>query len=359
MALHEKHDPPTLERNLRRWLSERIPHVDGRAAAIIGSAVRPAWPATTSLLVETTSRHQGTARQIRYEVRVTDTDQLPDGNVEQQYRLLRALEKNSDIPTPSPCGYEEDPVILGAPFLVVRSINGRLPSALPPYPLSGWFAELTASDRATAWWESIELLARVHRLDLSRIGLPAAEQEGYLVLGLKQRLDYFSDLVTSSHPNVRPILEETLGWLRENVPDEDEPPGLLWDGRLENLSFSGTTIPVAAHGWEWATLGAAEEGLAWFCYVDRHHSEGLGIPRLPGLPGIEETLDRYERLIGRPLRHLEYYEILAAFRFGVLSAWTGTLLIRRGTLPAGSDFPYSNTAIELLAQTLGRPMPVP
>ena len=56
---------------------------------------------------------------------------------------------------------------------------------------------------------------------------------------------------------------------------------------------------VAVLDWEMVTLGPWEQDLAWWLFLDRHHSEGLGVPRLEGFPSHRDTVAHYERLMGR------------------------------------------------------------
>lgn len=64
-----------------------------------------------------------------------------------------------------------------------------------------------------------------------------------------------------------------------------------------------------------ATLGQPEEDLTWFLLLDRHHSEGVGAPRLPGFPDAASTIARYQQLSGRSLADMAYYEVLSAMKF--------------------------------------------
>ena len=97
-----------------------------------------------------------------------------------------------------------------------------------------------------------------------------------------------------------------------------------------------------------------EQDLAWWLFLDRHHSEGIGIERLAGLPGREETVARYEELIDRRVRHLDYYEVFAAFRFAVIMCRLWQLLVEYGAVPADADPQASNIPARLLAGMLGR-----
>src|SRR5436309_2826294 len=101
--------------------------------------------------------------------------------------------------------------------------------------------------------------------------------------------------------------------------------------------------PYHAAGWMTEIAPAARAALWW---------DGLEV--LAGLPGREETVARYEELMGRPVRHLDYYEVFAAFRFAVIMCRLWQLLIAYGAVPADADPQASNIPARLLAGMLAR-----
>jgi aminoglycoside phosphotransferase (APT) family kinase protein len=104
-------------------------------------------------------------------------------------------------------------------------------------------------------------------------------------------------------------------------------------------------------------LSSPEEDFAWWLFFDRHHSEGCEVPRLPGFPSREETVDRYQAWVGREVKHLDYYEIFAAFRFTLIMVRVAQQLKAYELLPADSDFEVNNTSSRLLARMLELPPP--
>jgi aminoglycoside phosphotransferase (APT) family kinase protein len=130
------------------------------------------------------------------------------------------------------------------------------------------------------------------------------------------------------------------------------------DARIGNIVFDGTR-PAAVLDWEMATLGSPEEDLAWTVFVDRHHSEGLGVPRLEGFPGVEETVERYQALTGFAVRSLHFWQAFAGFRFGVVMARIAQQMIHYGVMTPeqGRAFELDNTVTRLLAELLELPPP--
>ena len=62
------------------------------------------------------------------------------------------LDAETDIPVPPMLWYETGAGYLGAPFIVMRRIEGRVPTGAPPYHTGGWVTEIGPAERAAMWW---------------------------------------------------------------------------------------------------------------------------------------------------------------------------------------------------------------
>jgi aminoglycoside phosphotransferase (APT) family kinase protein len=207
------------------------------------------------------------------------------------------------------------------------------------------------------WWSGLDVVAQLHRLDTGALGLGFVDQPEYGPAGIQQRLGYYEHYLSWAYDGTVPVAQAALRWLAEHRPPEPDPPVLLWgDARIGNILYADG-VPTAVLDWELVTLGQPEEDLAWFLYLDRHHGEGVGAPRLPGFPSAAGTIARYEEIAGRPMRHMDYYEVLSGLKFTVIMARFGQLFIHYELVPPDNDFPYNNTASQLLAKTLGLPPP--
>jgi aminoglycoside phosphotransferase (APT) family kinase protein len=197
-------------------------------------------------------------------------------------------------------------------------------------------------------------MARVHNLDWRALGFGFVDKPARGTTGLDQQLTYYREyLAWAAQGTPFPLVEAGLAWLEANRPPP--PPqgdALCWgDARIGNMIFDDFTCR-AVLDWEMVTAGDPVQDLAWFVFLDRHHSEGLGMPRLPGFPSWDETVVRWEALTGRGAEHLGYYEVFAAFRFGVVMLRLGRLMKRFELLPADSDYDLNNTVTALLAKLL-------
>ena len=357
MPVPGQRNPEVTRTQLEEWLRGRL------ARATDVHITRAQTPAATGfsaeiLLFDVEWQVGGRTQRDSYVARVAPTGYqiFPEPRFAEQYRLLQIL-AGAGIKVPAVHWYEPDPGVLGAPFYVMTRADGQAPTDMPPYHTDGWVTEVSPEIRERIWWSGVDVLAQVHSLDVDTLGVGFMDQADYGPTGLRQRLAYWENYLSWAYKGRVPVAEAALRWLDEHMPPEPDPPVLLWgDSRIGNIMYADG-VPTAVLDWEMATLGQPEEDLAWFLYLDRHHSEGCGAPRLPGFPSAEETIARYEQLAGRPTRHMDYYEVLSGLKFTAVIARIGQLFIHYELVPPDNDFPYNNTASQLLAKTLGLPPP--
>jgi aminoglycoside phosphotransferase (APT) family kinase protein len=281
---------------------------------------------------------------------------FPSYDVARQFQVMQMLAE-TDVPVPRMFWLEEDPGILGAPFYVMERVEGRIPTDNPPYHMAGWMTEVKPEDRGAIWWSGLETLARIHRLDWKQAGFDFLDAPEWGETPLEQQLRYYEHyLEWGARGKPHPTSEAALEWLDKHRP-EDEPTSLCWgDSRLGNMIFDGNRC-VSVLDWEMVSLGSAEMDFAWWLFFDHHHSVGCGVPKLDGFPPREETIARYEEWTGHRVRHLEYYEILAAFRFSVIFIRVAQQLVEAGLIPQDSTFETDNICTRLLAEMLELPLP--
>lgn len=337
---------------LAGWFEARTP---GAGQVRIGPVGVPGAAGFSGeiLLCDAEWTEDGATRREPLAVRVAPTGHrvLPDDRWTEQVRLLEALD-GTDVPVAPLLGHEPGSSVLGAPFLVMRRIEGQVPADLPSYHREGWLAELPPHDRRAVWLGGVEMLAAVHRLDPVALGLGFLDRPQYGTGHLTQQLAEYTELLPFYGADGNEAATAALAWLHAHRPSESGRPRLLWgDARLGNIVYDGVA-PAAVLDWEMAGLGRPESDLAWFLHLDRHLSEGIGAPRLAGLPDRAETVRHYERLTGHTVRDLEYYEVFAAFRFCLLTARVTRLLEESGIMPPGTDFPLHRNATRLLARVL-------
>lgn len=244
---------------------------------------------------------------------------FPSYDLSLQYEVMASVGRNSDIPVPELRGLETDRSLLGVQFYFMKRTQGRIPTDMPPYNMDGWMLhETTPAQRETMWRAAVDTMGRYHRLDYRKLGFEKLHEPGRTPL--QQQLRYWQDYHDWALEGARhEICQPALDWLHANQPS-DEPTVLCWgDSRLGNIIFRESLDGVAAVlDWEMAVLGNPVQDLAWFNFLDSSFADGLGMPRLEGLPSYEDTIAQWEQVSGHSARDYDYYLIFAAMRYGLI-----------------------------------------
>lgn len=278
---------------------------------------------------------------------------FPVYDVTKQYRIMAAL-AGTGVPVPKMVGLECDPALLGSRFFVMERVDGRIPTDNPPYHAGGWMTESAPSERASIWESGLDVLAAIHRQDPRALGIdfldappPGADTIGWQLAHWHRYYEWVAG------ERAFPVLEAAHAWLLAHRPPPTPQADLCWgDARIGNMIFDAGRC-VAVLDWEMATLGPAEMDLGWFLLLDRHHCEGIGVPRLAGFPDRAASIARWQRGTGRTAAHVEFWEAFAAWRFGVVMARVAAQMQHYEVLPADSNFAADNTMSRLLAKMLG------
>jgi aminoglycoside phosphotransferase (APT) family kinase protein len=259
--------------------------------------------------------------------------------------------------------FEPDPSVLGSAFIVMGRVDGQAPADSPPYTSQGWLFDATPEQQRRLWFDGLDVMARLHNVDWRGLGFSFLDKKQRGRLGIEQHLDYYADyLAWASGGRRQPVAEIALSYLKENRPD-DIAPGvedirLSWgDSRPGNMLWRDFRC-VAVLDWEMVTLGHPAADLGWWLFLDRYSTDGVGMPQLPGFPPRAESISHYEQQSGIKVSHLvDYYEILAGFRFSVVMMRLATLLTEYGLSQPGSDMETNNPVTQQLAILLGVPPP--
>jgi len=265
-----------------------------------------------------------------------------------QVQVVQALGP-TQIPVPEILWYEPDRSVLGAAFFVMRRVQGRVPPDNPPYHVAGWLHEVTPEVRERIWWNALDVMAAVHRLDYGSLGLGFLDRVDVpRALGLVR--DYV-DWVLQGRPY--PLVEEALKRLGANVPEAKDDPALCWgDSRIGNVMYDDEGEVVAVFDWEMVTIGDPLAELAWFLLLDRHHSEACGVPRLEGFPSYGDTVARWEETTKRSVADLSWWMLLDATRYAAILTRVMDLMEGSGMMPGAKDMAFDNTSTTLLRSVL-------
>ncbi|MBK7251115.1 MAG: phosphotransferase family protein [Gammaproteobacteria bacterium] len=277
----------------------------------------------------------------------------PHVDLAAQFRCMDLVARRSPAPVPRVYFCESDPAVLGAPFLLMERRHGRGAPDWPSYVRQGWLHDLAAAEQAVLWRNAVEVIAAVHRTglapqDVAELGLPF----GGATL-LDQSLRYWRRYLELDRQGGRyPELEESVAWLERQRPNADFAPTLVWgDASLRNMLFDGLQ-PCALMDFEFAHVGIHAFDIAFFALMDYVMAEGFagGAPRLPGFPGVQETLDLYERASGRVVPHREYFVRMALTYMSLATTRVFQRLAREKRVPP--DLVATNPPLRILGEVL-------
>lgn len=247
-------------------------------------------------------------------VRVEPNDEYQvflDTNFLEQYRVIEALDRHTDVVVPKAIGFENDPTLLGERFYVMGKSPGRTGQVYLE-----WMQDVGEAGREKMWWNGLAAMAEMHRADWKGLGLGMLDQQNRGDDGLAQQLDYYHEYYDWGREGVSyPIVEQAYEWLAKNKP-QSGPDGIVWgDARRGNQLFTDDLQCSAILDLEGVCLGPAEVDVGWWLVVEQMYATGLDIH----CPGIVETIDGYGKLLGRPLENMDYYMVFASFRATVIA----------------------------------------
>ncbi len=216
--------------------------------------------------------------------------------------------KKTAAPTPKVYWYEEDPSILGGPFLVMEKVEGEVPN---PWSRAGKQFYGEAAARGKFPRSFVEALASLHNLDwraagLGFIGVPELGRN----FALKE-IGKWETLIEMSISKPEPVLTELLAWLKANAPETRRLAFVHGAYRSGNLIIRDDAI-AAIIDWELQVIGDPMYDVA-YVLSDLNRE---GSPLLSCVVEREFFIDYYQQLTGLKidLEICRYYEILYMMR---------------------------------------------
>jgi aminoglycoside phosphotransferase (APT) family kinase protein len=221
-----------------------------------------------------------------------------------EHRIISALGP-ADVPVPATVGFEEDDAVTGAPFYVMEHVEGVVVRDTATAA-----SALDASARTAASEDLVDVLVRLHEVDVDAVGLgDLAKREDYLARQLKR----WRGQLHQARTRELPVLDEVHDRLVAAIPDQGPATIVHGDYRLDNLILDPATGQVrAVLDWELTTLGdpLADVGLLLVYWADPGDEV---IPLLDAPTTVEgflsrrEVAERYAERSGRDLSQIEYY----------------------------------------------------
>jgi aminoglycoside phosphotransferase (APT) family kinase protein len=232
-----------------------------------------------------------------------------------EYELVKAL-SDTDVPHARAYAACDDPDILGQPFYVMDHVEGWSPAQ------GGWAApfDTDAAARAGLAFELVDGIARLARVDWEDRGLAGlGRPDGFH----ERQVDRWLSYLDSYRFRELPGLDTAAAWLREHRPRGYRPGIMHGDYHFANVMYAhGAPARLTAIlDWEMATIGDPLLDLGWALIAwppegdDMVHSRHYDFS---GFPARDELLEHYTKISGRPVDDIDYYVILARFKFAIV-----------------------------------------
>jgi aminoglycoside phosphotransferase (APT) family kinase protein len=231
-----------------------------------------------------------------------------------EHRIMTALQ-GSPVPVPPVVGLCTDEAVTGAPFYVMRFVDGVI---LRDQPTAEGVPEST---RTAATDSLVDVLADLHALEPASVGLgELGKQDGYVERLLRRWRGQWEKSKTRDLP----IVDEVAERLAADVPSAGPARIVHGDYRLDNVIVSpdGGTVQ-AVLDWELCTLGdpLADVGmlLVYWTEPGDDFSALTWAPTLAaGFPARKEVAARYATASGRDLSEIDYYVALGYWKIAVI-----------------------------------------
>ncbi len=234
------------------------------------------------------------------------------------------------IATPSPIHYEPDTSWIGSRFMVMPRIVGHTHSDMT-YAGRGWLHDAGPQAQRRLHDDFLDTLVALQRVPVTEAPWLQRDQGVGAAGELCWWRDYLDWATDSDPPD---LMVRAFGWLDRNLPTESGPLAVSWgDARLSNTICDDSGAIVGVLDWEQACICPAEADLGWWLATRRQMLESQGSqadPELPGFDSRARLIERYEELIGRPLRNLGWFEMFSMVRMGCCILRMQVLLRRLG-----------------------------
>jgi aminoglycoside phosphotransferase (APT) family kinase protein len=234
-------------------------------------------------------------------------------DMSREYRVLSAL-AGTDVPVPATRAFCSDEDVIGAPFYVMDRVDGRI------LRTPAEIATLSRDEAAACSRELVDVLARIHAVDFTAVGLDDfGHPDGYL----ERQVRRWGEQWERSKTRELPAIEELARRLRAALPESGASAIVHGDYRLDNTMLAPDQAGqvVAVLDWEMATLGdpLADVGL-FLLYWGQSDVNPAAAPldAEAGFLTRAEVVERYATASGRDVDHLDFYVALAAYKLAII-----------------------------------------
>ena len=224
-----------------------------------------------------------------------------------EHRVISALQ-DTKVPVAPTLAMCDDVSINDAPFYVMGFVDGII--VRDPEIASSM---LTPATRLQASNSLVDTMAAIHAVDPVAVGLgELGRHDGYIERQLKRWYGQWNASKTRELTAVDRAHDELL----KHLPVQGPATIVHGDYRLDNCMINSAGDIIAVLDWELCTLGdpLADLGLLmvyWSGPTDEPSGTTFGTTTAEGFLNRTQLAERYAKVSGRDISHLDYYVAFA------------------------------------------------
>ncbi len=241
-------------------------------------------------------------------------------DVAREFGILNALQKANFIKMPTPLALCTDENIIGAPFYIMKRVEGII---LRPANTKKITQTIDAATFRKLSENLCDALVELHAVDIFSTGLiDIGKPEGYV---FRQVNGWYKRYQKSATEDI-PVVEYLYDWLVGNKPYKEPVPTLIHnDFKYDNVVLNAQNIFQidAILDWEMTTVGnpLMDVGTAlsyWSEADDDEFAKSFNITWLPNNLTRREFANRYAEKSGRKLDDIVYYYVFGLFKNAIV-----------------------------------------
>ena len=287
------------------WAAGALPHL---TPPLTGSVIAGGRSNITVRVVDANGAAYVVRRPPLHSVLATAHD------VGREHRIIHALGP-TPVPVPDALAMCTDADVLGAPFYVMRFVDGIVLNDAATAE-----ATLDVAARGRAGASLVDALVALHAVDADAVGLgDLAKKEDFIA----RQLHRWHRQIEQSRQRELPAVDRVHDVLAANIPPQRESRIVHGDFRLGNCIVGDDGVVRAVLDWELCTLGdpLADLGYVlatWARPTDERVADNNSPTVLPGFAERDELAARYSAGSGRAVDDVDFYVAFSYWRLACI-----------------------------------------